>query len=100
MTGSFTMYTTSWCGHCFRLKSQLERSGISDFDMVDIEEVPGAAETVAAVNDGMHIVPTLVFADGTALTNPSVATISAKLDELDELDPDDLEADDDLDPVS
>ena len=35
-SGTFTMYTTPWCGYCHRLKSQLDREGIS-YDIVDIE---------------------------------------------------------------
>ena len=30
----FTMFTTPWCGYCHRLKSQLDREGIT-FDIVD-----------------------------------------------------------------
>jgi mycoredoxin len=74
----FTMYTTSWCGFCSRLKSGLEREGIS-YDEVDIERTDGAAEIVMEVNGGNRTVPTLVFADGTALTNPSVKEVKAKL---------------------
>jgi mycoredoxin len=74
----FTMYTTSWCGYCFRLKSQLRREQI-EFDEVDIESRPEAAELVAGVNGGNRTVPTLVFADGSALTNPSVREVTAKL---------------------
>jgi len=78
---SFTMYTTPWCGYCRRLKGQLDREGIS-YDVVDIEQHPEAAALVERVNDGMQTVPTLVFADGTALTNPSVAQVQGKLDAL------------------
>ena len=76
-----TMYTTSWCGYCARLKGQLKRAGI-DYDEVDIEKQPQAAEVVEQVNNGNQTVPTLVFADGSALTNPSVAQVSAKLASL------------------
>jgi mycoredoxin len=31
------------------------------------------------INDGNQTVPTLVFSDGTALTNPSVAQVKAQL---------------------
>ena len=74
----FTMYTTSWCGFCARLKSQLQREGI-DYQEVDIERVPDAAEIVMQANGGNQTVPTLVFADGTALTNPSLAQVKAQL---------------------
>ena len=56
---AFTMYTTPWCGYCHRLKSQLDREGIA-FD----------------------IVPTLVYSDGTAHTNPSLAQVKQKLESL------------------
>lgn len=78
MSETFTMYSTPWCGYCHRLKSQLKREGIT-FDEVDIEQVPEAAAIVEKANNGNQTVPTLVFADGTALTNPSVAQIKAQL---------------------
>ena len=81
MSGSFTMYTTPWCGYCHRLKSQLDREGIT-YDLVDIEQVPEAAEIVEAANNGNQTVPTLVFADGTAVTNPSLAQVKEKLSAL------------------
>ncbi len=77
----FTMYSTPWCGYCFRLKGQLNREGI-EFAEVDIEEQPDAAHLVEQINDGNQTVPTLVFSDGTALTNPSVRQVRAKLEEL------------------
>ena len=75
---TFTMYSTPWCGYCHRLKGQLKREGIA-FDEVDIEQVPDAAFIVEQANGGNQTVPTLVFADGTALTNPSLAQIKAQL---------------------
>ncbi len=78
MSAAFTMYSTPWCGYCHRLKAQLSREGI-DFEEVDIEMTPGAAEIVQRANNGNQTVPTLVFADGTALTNPSVAQVRQQL---------------------
>ncbi|MGI9084797.1 MAG: mycoredoxin [Aeromicrobium sp.] len=78
MPGSFTLYSTPWCGYCHRLKGQLRREGIS-FDEVDIATDPGAAALIEQVNRGTQTVPTLVFADGSALTNPSVAQVKAQL---------------------
>jgi mycoredoxin len=75
---TLTMYTTSWCGFCRRLKSQLEREGIG-YDEVDIERDDNAAEFVMSVNNGNQTVPTVVFANGTALTNPSVSQVKAQL---------------------
>jgi mycoredoxin len=81
MSGSVTMYSTPWCGYCHRLKGQLDREGIP-IEVVDIEQHPEAAEIVERVNDGNQTVPTLVYADGTAQTNPSVAQVKAKLASL------------------
>lgn len=78
MAGKVTMYTTTWCGYCVRLKSQLQREGI-EYDEVNIELDPAAADLVMSVNGGNQTVPTLVFADGSALTNPSIAEVKAKL---------------------
>ena len=78
MAASFTMYSTPWCGYCYRLKAQLDREGI-EYAMVDITEDPSAAELVQSVNGGNQTVPTVVFADGTALTNPSLAEVKAQL---------------------
>jgi mycoredoxin len=74
----FTMYTTPWCGYCHRLKGQLDREGIS-YHLVDIERDPAAAEVVMSANDGNQTVPTLVYADGTAQTNPSLTQVKDKL---------------------
>ncbi len=73
-----TMYTTKWCGYCFRLKRVLSKEGIG-FTEVDIEKDPAAATFVASVNGGNRTVPTLEFADGSTLTNPSGAQVKAKL---------------------
>ncbi|MGH3372769.1 MAG: mycoredoxin [Nocardioidaceae bacterium] len=76
-----TMYSTQWCGYCFRLRKQLDREGIS-YEVVDIERVPDAAFVVEQVNNGNQTVPTLVYADGTAQTNPSLSQVKSKLAEL------------------
>jgi mycoredoxin len=44
--GSITMFSTSWCGYCRRLKSQLDTAGIG-YTEVNIEDVDGTAELVA-----------------------------------------------------
>lgn len=73
-----TMYSTVWCGYCRRLKSQMEREGIPYVE-VDIEQDADAAELVMSVNGGYQTVPTVVFPDGSALTNPSLAQVRDKL---------------------
>jgi mycoredoxin len=72
------MYTTVWCGYCQRLKAQMTREGIV-FEEIDIENDPEAAAFVESVNGGNQTVPTLVFPDGTALTNPSIGQVKERL---------------------
>ena len=73
-----TIYSTQWCGYCHRLMKQLEREGVA-FVTVDIENDAEAAAYVMQVNGGNQTVPTVVFADGSALTNPSLIEVKAKL---------------------
>ena len=73
-----TMYTTTWCGYCVRLKHQMNAEGIA-FVEVDIEADPGAAAIVEQVNGGNRTVPTLVFPDGSAATNTSLKEVKARL---------------------
>jgi mycoredoxin len=81
MTQPLTMYTTTWCGFCKRLKRQLAAEGIEMVE-VDIEEDPAAADYVMSVNGGNQTVPTVLFPDGSALTNPSAADVKERLQEL------------------
>ncbi|MGF1662964.1 MAG: mycoredoxin [Kineosporiaceae bacterium] len=76
--GTVTMFSTPWCGYCRRLKSQLERDGVR-YTEVDIEQQPGAAALVESVNGGNQTVPTVLFPDGSALTNPSAADVRRRL---------------------
>jgi mycoredoxin len=76
-----TMYSTTWCGYCRRLKLQLDAAGVA-YDEVNIERDPEAAKFVEGVNGGNQTVPTVRFADGSALTNPSLAQVTAKLETL------------------
>ena len=73
-----TMYSTSWCGYCHRLKSQLDREGIP-YAVIDIEQDEASAAYVESVNGGNQTVPTLLFPDGSAATNPSVHQVKARL---------------------
>ena len=79
--GALTIYTTSWCGFCHRLMAVLTSNGIA-YDAVDIDEDLAAAAFVSSVNGGNRTVPTVKFADGSTLTNPSAAEVKAKLAEV------------------
>ena len=73
-----TMYSTTWCGYCMRLKRMLDREGIA-YAEVNIEQDPAAADFVMRVNGGNRTVPTVIFPDGAALTNPSIDQVKAAL---------------------
>ena len=49
---------------------------------VDIHKDTNAAEHVRAINNGNESVPTLIFADGSTLTEPSVGEVKAKLETM------------------
>lgn len=76
--GSITMFSTTWCGYCRRLKSQLDAQGIG-YQEINIEEVDGTAELVASLNGGNQTVPTVIFPDGSTATNPSVSEVKARV---------------------
>jgi mycoredoxin len=79
---ALTVYSTTWCGPCKRLKSQLTREGIS-YEEVDIERNPDAAEFVMSVNNGNQTVPTVVIETPkgrVVRTNPSAREVKALLE--------------------
>ncbi|MEV5969201.1 mycoredoxin [Streptomyces sp. NPDC051921] len=83
MQGTVTMYSTTWCGYCRRLKSQLDREGIA-YTEINIEQDPESANFVEKVNDGNQTVPTVrvvptAGGDEVVMTNPSLAQVKQAL---------------------
>ncbi|WP_151548970.1 MULTISPECIES: mycoredoxin [Corynebacterium] len=76
-----TLYTTSWCPFCQRLKKALNRTE-TPFDEIDVEQDAEAAAWVESVNDGNRVVPTVKYSDGSTATNPAASEVRAKLEEL------------------
>lgn len=75
---ALTVYSTTWCGYCRRLKTQLDQAGI-EYAEIDIEQNPESADFVGSVNNGNHVVPTVLFADGSTATNPTLAEVKSAL---------------------
>ena len=75
------MYSTPWCGYCKRLKNQLAELDIN-FEEINIEEFPDGAQKIEKINNGNQVVPTLVFSDGTSMTNPSARAVVEKVNLL------------------
>ena len=59
---TITIYSTQWCGDCFRAKRFLEEREV-DFVEVDIESDEQAALLVMRENEGKRRVPTFLVDD-------------------------------------
>ena len=77
MNEPVTMYTTTWCGYCRRLKRQMEDEGIA-FQEVDVDENHQYDDRIIAATGGYRTVPT-VEAGGALLVNPTLREVRAAL---------------------
>jgi len=78
---SITMYGADWCGDCIRAKRWFADNNV-EYDYVNLEEVPDAADIVLERNNGLKRIPVIVFADDSHLTEPSNEALAAKVAEL------------------
>jgi glutaredoxin-like protein len=76
-----TMYGAEWCGDCRRSTALLNELGV-EFNYINVEEVPEAAQKVVEINGGAQSIPVIVFEDGTHLTEPSNPDLRNKLESL------------------
>jgi len=72
------VYGTTWCPDCARAKMFLGQQGIP-YTWVDIEEDEASVHVVLEKNGGRRVVPTIVFADGSVLVEPSNRELAQKL---------------------
>ncbi len=72
------VYSTVWCPDCKRAKKFFGEHRVPYIN-IDIEQDPAAMEYVEKVNNGMRIIPTIVFPDGSILVEPSNAELAQKL---------------------
>ncbi|NJO81753.1 MAG: NrdH-redoxin [Blastochloris sp.] len=77
-TSNLTIYGAPWCGDCRRAKRFLDARRVP-YTWIDIDQNPAAAAEVIRLNHGMEMIPTLVFADGSTLVEPSDAELARKL---------------------
>lgn len=75
------VYSAPWCGYCIRLKSQMDREGVA-YEEVDVDANPEVLPKLEELNGGEWIIPTVEFPDGSALVNPSLAAVVARLESL------------------
>jgi mycoredoxin len=76
--GSITLYTSNWCAHAMSVEGFLEKHDVP-VTMINIDGNPEARETLIEINGGYASVPTLVFPDGSKLTEPSFGELRQKL---------------------
>ncbi|MCP5095328.1 MAG: NrdH-redoxin [Chloroflexi bacterium] len=72
------LYSSSYCSHSWAVERFVEENEIP-IHIINIDSDPGARETVIEINNGYASVPTLVFPDGSTLTEPSFSALRAKL---------------------
>ncbi len=72
------VYGASWCPDCRRAKRFLGDQRIS-FEWHDIEVDPDGVRIVQERNDGNNIIPTVVFPDGSHLSEPSNEELAEKI---------------------
>ncbi|HEX2295338.1 MAG TPA: glutaredoxin family protein [Actinomycetota bacterium] len=68
-----TIYSTTWCGHCRRLKRQLDEAGIG-YREIDIDEHEQYADRIVTATGGYRTVPTLQIGER-LLVNPTVPEV-------------------------
>lgn len=77
-TEVITLYGNTWCGGSRRARLLFERKGIS-YIFIDIDKDEEAAKYVESLNHGFRSVPTIVWADGSMLVEPSEQELAKKL---------------------
>jgi glutaredoxin-like protein len=77
-TDQIVMYGTTWCGDCRRCRSILDQHSIP-YQWVDIDQDDEAAKLVENMNRGYRSIPTIVWPDGSHLTEPSQDELADKL---------------------
>ena len=74
------VYGTSWCGDCHRTRRFLDQNAIP-YEWIDADKDENGMRRVLEINHGMRSVPTVVFPDGSVLTEPSNGQLARKLAE-------------------
>jgi mycoredoxin len=81
MQDTIILYGHPACPNLGPVKGLLTQSKVR-FEYIDIHHDTAAAARVRAINTGNESVPTLVFADGSTLTEPTVGELQLKLESL------------------
>ena len=79
MPESVTVHTSSYCLHSRSVVRFLKKNDIPA-EIISIDGDREAKELVMAINNGYASVPTVIFPDGSHLTEPSYKQLREKLD--------------------
>ena len=74
MENTIHFYGAMWCGDTRRARNWFDKRQIS-YEWVDVDQDEAAAELVKSLNSGFRSIPTIVFADGSRLAEPSTARL-------------------------
>jgi mycoredoxin len=72
------VYGVEWCGDCRRAKRFLD-AHVVPYTFINIDQDKKGEQFVLKVNRGYRSVPTIVFQDGSTLTEPSSDVLARKL---------------------
>lgn len=74
---AITMYSTTWCGYCRRLKRQLDEAGIR-YEEIDVDRDHAFDQRIMEASGGFRVVPTLEV-EGELLVNPTIQEVRRAL---------------------
>jgi mycoredoxin len=75
------LYAHPTCPSVYPVRGMLKQAE-ADFEYINIYEDDAAREHVREINSGYESVPTLIFPDGSTLTEPSESQLRRKLQQM------------------
>lgn len=81
MTEKIILYGHMFCPSLGPVRGLLSQAKV-DYEYINIHKDLDAAAVVRSINNGYESVPTLVFPDGSTLTEPSVGELKSKLESV------------------
>jgi mycoredoxin len=76
-TNKIIIYGTTWCGDSRRARRFFDENNI-EYSWIDIDIDREAGKLVEQINGGFRSVPTIIFPDGSTLTEPSTYQLRNK----------------------
>jgi mycoredoxin len=69
-TPTIKFYGAMWCGDTRRARNWFDNKNVA-YEWIDVDKDKAAEELVKSLNNGFRSIPTIVFADGSKLVEPS-----------------------------